>query len=147
MPVTVRDAAEADLPLLAAMNRRLIEDEGSRNPMDVAALERRFGQRLRDGWRVVVFDADDRPVGYALYQHRADDYDASKPVVYVRQFYIERDRRRAGLGRQAYAALEGLLPAGCVVELEALETNPVGAAFWRSLGFAPYCTTLKRTAP
>ena len=32
MSLLIRPANEADLPLLAQMNKRLIEDEGSRNP-------------------------------------------------------------------------------------------------------------------
>ena len=42
MKITAHSATEADLPLLAEMNRRLIEDEGSENPMTVAELQQRM---------------------------------------------------------------------------------------------------------
>ena len=38
MPLLIHPANEADLPLLAQMNKRLIEDEGSRNPMSLDQL-------------------------------------------------------------------------------------------------------------
>ena len=38
MPLLIRPATKSDLPILAQMNRRLIEDEGSRNPMSIAEL-------------------------------------------------------------------------------------------------------------
>lgn len=50
------------------MNKRLIEDEGSRNPMSVAQLaERMRGWRLGD-WEARLFLADEQVVGYALFQ-------------------------------------------------------------------------------
>ena len=45
MSLVVRPANEADLLLLAQMNKRLIEDEGSRNPMSLDQL----ADRMR-GW-------------------------------------------------------------------------------------------------
>ena len=42
MDLTLRQAERADLPLLAQMNKHLIEDEGSANLMTVGELERRM---------------------------------------------------------------------------------------------------------
>lgn len=41
MALAIRVATEADLPLLARMNRHLIEDEDSRNRMFLGALAAR----------------------------------------------------------------------------------------------------------
>lgn len=159
----LRPASRVDLPHLAQMNQRLIQDEGSRNPMNVAQLEARLHGWLDSGaWTVDVIETEDgrgtteeeelrttphalRIIGYAVYQQRADDYDPSQPVVYVRQFYIERERRGQGLGRRAFAQLaEERFPPGATLVLEVLATNPRGRRFWESLGFHEYCTTLKR---
>ena len=42
-------ATTADLPLLAKLNKQLIEDEGHRNPMTVAELETRMRNWLESG--------------------------------------------------------------------------------------------------
>lgn len=158
MAVFIRSAMGADLPKLAQMNKRLIEDEGSRNPMDVAQLEARLrGWLDRGEWQIDVIELHDptirithhasRLIGYAVYQRRADDYDPMQPVVYVRQFYIEREWRGQGLGRRAFRQLAAeRFPPGATLTLEVLATNPRGRRFWESVGFSAYCTTLKLQA-
>ena len=163
MRFSLRTASGADLPYLAQMNQQLIQDEGSRNPMNVAQLEARLRGWLDSGeWTVDVVETEDegrttgeegirntphalRIIGYAVYQQRADDYEPSQPVVYVRQFYIERERRGQGLGRRAFAQLaKERFPPGATLVLDVLATNPRGRQFWESLGFHTYCTTMTR---
>jgi len=125
------------------MNRRLIEDEGSRNPMSLAELQNRMGEWLRDEWQIELFVDEDAAVGYAVYQFRRDVYELNKVVVYLRQLYIERDRRSRGLGSRAVKLLaQTRFPAGCRIEVDVLASNPRGARFWSQVGFQPYCTTL-----
>lgn len=139
-----REATEADVPLLARMNRRLIEDEGSPNPMSLEQLQSRMEGWLRDGWQVLLFDAEAGCVGYTLFQQRRDDYLPEKPVIYVRHFFIESEHRGSGLGSRIFSLLkEQRFPRPCTVVLEVLATNPRGLHFWESQGFQPYCTTLK----
>jgi GNAT superfamily N-acetyltransferase len=145
MPVAIRPATEADLPLLAAMNRRLIEDEGSRNRMSIDELRERMRGWLAGEWRVAVLDEDGAVVGYAVWQERRDQYDPDRAVVHLRQFYVEREHRRRGIGRRAFELLVARFPPGATIDIDVLATNPGGHAFWRSLGFETYCTTMKRT--
>lgn len=63
-----RLATAADLPLLAAMNRRLIEDEGSRNPMTLTQLEERMRQRRATDYAATLFEQAGETVAYALYR-------------------------------------------------------------------------------
>jgi GNAT superfamily N-acetyltransferase len=164
--ITSRAATYADLPRLAAMNQRLIQDERSRNPMTLNQLEARLRAWLDTGdWHIDLIEiapdepldasrptprhsragGNPRPIGYTVYQHRHDDYDPSQPIVYVRQFYIERDWRGRGWGRRAFALLaRERFPAGSTITLEALASNPGGYRFWASLGFTDYCVTMKR---
>jgi GNAT superfamily N-acetyltransferase len=125
------------------MNRRLIEDEGSRNPMSITGLQDRMGDWLRGEWKVELFSEEGAVVGYAVYQFRNDIYEPDKVVVYLRQLYIERDRRSRGLGGRAVKLLaQTCFPAGCRIEVDVLASNPRGAKFWAQVGFQPYCTTL-----
>jgi GNAT superfamily N-acetyltransferase len=142
--LSLRPASAGDLALLAAMKRRLIEDEGSYNPMALPELEQRMRALLEGGWRVDLFCVGAACAGYALYQLRRDDYDPQLQVVFVRHFYLERDLRGHGLGRQAFELLAAKrFPAGCQVALDVLASNPAGLAFWTRLGFQLYATSLK----
>ena len=126
------------------MNKRLIEDEGSRKPMSVDELRQRMNGWLRGDWTVDLLLEEGAIVGYVVYQLRQDEYDQDKTVVYVRQFYIERDQRNRGLGSAAFKALaQSRFPAECTIVLEVLATNPRSYSFWRKVGFQPYCTTMK----
>jgi GNAT superfamily N-acetyltransferase len=142
--LTLRDANQSDLPLLAAMNRRLIEDEGSRNPMSLDELRERVASWLAGDWRVVLFEADGACMGYAVLRECSGESAPIQPVVHVRQFFVERDYRRRGIGRCAFELLASGFAPGASVEIDVLATNPGGIAFWQRLGFETYCTTMTR---
>ena len=143
MSLLIRSANEADLPLLAQMNKRLIEDEGSRNPMSLNELAERMRAWLLGDWQVKLFATDTGIAGYAVYQTRRDEYFPDQTIVYLRQFYIEREMRGQGLGTMAFRALATEdFPPGCRVVIDVLASNPRGDDFWRHVGFQPYCTTM-----
>lgn len=144
--IELRRATMADAPLLAAMNRQLIEDERSRNPMSPAELEARMRGWLADDWTAVLIARADEVAGYALYQERRDTYFPDQRTIYLRQLFVARDQRGHGVGRATIATLlREWFPADATVELDVLESNPAGQRFWRSVGFAPYATTYRHT--
>lgn len=133
-----RRAADADVPLLAELNRQLIEDEGHANPMSPIELENRMRAWLVRPYTAVLFTGGGRVVGYALYRSETTG-------IFLRQFFICRDRRRRGCGRAAIDLLfQRVWPDGTMVTLEALCTNHAGIAFWHALGFEDYSLTLRR---
>lgn len=143
MALLIQAATEADLPLLAQMNKCLIEDEGSYNPMSTDELQQRMQGWLRGDWQVELFVDGDTVVGYVVYQFRRDDYFPDRVVVYLRQFYIERAKRNRGLGNLAIRTLaQKHFPAECTIVIDALASNPKGYQFWAKVGFQPYCTTM-----
>ncbi len=131
------------------MNKQLIEDEGHRNPMSIPELAQRMRGWLQSGWKTDIFVqanalADDTIIGYALYQHRKDEFFPDQPVVYLRQFLIERKYRNQGLGRLALQELfKARFPSRCTVVVDVLTANERGLSFWRQVGFQPYQMTLK----
>jgi ribosomal protein S18 acetylase RimI-like enzyme len=99
---------------------------------------------LASNWRAVVVEMDSEAVGYLLFQFRTDEYRPSDSTVYVRQFFIGRNYRSRGIGRQAFSMIrERFFPKVSSVVLEVLEANAQARRFWISLGFKPYCTTMK----
>jgi ribosomal protein S18 acetylase RimI-like enzyme len=147
MPLIMRSATEADIPALAAMNKRLIEDEDSRNPMSVAELQQRMHGWLIGDWQVRVFEEENNGVvGYAIFQSRPDEYFAENQIVYLRQLYVAPEYRSRGVSQQAVQLLrEGEFPEGCTVVIDVLATNPRGQHFWSKVGFESYCTTMRLT--
>ena len=89
---------------------------------------------------------EDDAVGYALYRPTDPDSEGSGGL-YLRQFFIARDRRRSGSGRRAFACFRKEVLEGRPLRLEVLRSNPGGEAFWRACGLVPYCTTYTTPAP
>ncbi|NLT73904.1 MAG: GNAT family N-acetyltransferase [Chloroflexi bacterium] len=130
-------ATEADLPLLARMNRDLIRDEGHRNAMSLADLEERMRGWLRGEYNAVVFRQADRIVAYLLY--RTDG-----AGVYVRQLFVAREVRRRGIGAAALGLMaREVWPADARISLEVLAHNSAALDFYRALGFVPYAISLE----
>jgi GNAT superfamily N-acetyltransferase len=136
MKLTWREATDSDLGLLAEWNHQLIRDEGHRNPMTVTQLAERMKAWLAGEYRAVLF-SDTEPVGYALFRKE-------KELIYLRQFFVRRERRRNGIGREAFSMLrEQIWPRGMRLTVDVLCQNQGGVAFWRSVGYRDYCLTLE----
>jgi len=119
------------------MNARLIRDERARTDLDRAGLESRMRGWLDDAYSAVLFERETRPVAYALYREDAHG-------VYLRQFFVQPEERRCGLGRAAVEALRAdVWPQGARITLEVLRHNADGLAFWRAIGFTEYAITLE----
>ncbi|WP_090799830.1 GNAT family N-acetyltransferase [Asanoa ishikariensis] len=133
--LVARSAALVDAPLLAVLNRHLIEDQHHHSTATDADLEARMRRWISGGQYAVAFiERGGLPVAYAVWR---DDEDG----IYVRQFFVSRDHRREGLGRAGFAVLRerwGDKP----VKLDALVHNERGLAFWRALGFRDYSLIL-----
>jgi GNAT superfamily N-acetyltransferase len=143
----MRAAGLEDVALLARLNRELAEDVGDhillRSRPD---FEARMRALLAEGHQAVIFEEDDggRATGavaeaaaYALYLDRGDE-------IYLRQFYVSRDRRRRGVGRRALALLMNeAWPPDRRLTVDTFAANQAGLAFWRSVGFRDHLVSLK----
>lgn len=121
------------------MNKRLIIDEGHRNPMSLAESTERMRGWLASEYEAVLFDCGDQVnVGYALYRYDTD-------WVYLRQLFVATEHRRQGVGKGAMAWLiANAWPKQQRVRLDLLIGNPAAVAFWHSMGFEDYCITMER---
>ncbi len=134
-------AGVKDASALAEMNRQMIEDEGYRGPLSLPKLKTRMKEWLRSGGYEAVFflDEDDSKVGYALFQRQEDAFFFAKRQVFLRHLFVERGRRRRGIGKQAFKALgEEFWTGASRVDLHVLIKNRIGIDFWHSLGFKDY---------
>jgi GNAT superfamily N-acetyltransferase len=133
-----RDATGTDVPMLAAFNERLIEDEWD-GGMSRDRLEARFHRWLADGdYRALLFTEAGETVAYALVS-------VDEESAYVRHFYVLDAHRDRGVGRRAVELLlREVVPPTARVTLDVLASNTVGHRFWRSVGFTDYAVRMER---
>lgn len=132
-----RRAVGADACLLGAMNQRLIQDEGHRNPMTLPELQERMRGWLEGEYSAVIFDDAAGVAAYALFRDEPEQ-------IFLRHLYVERDRRRRGYGLEAIQILRrNVWPADKRVTLDVLIANHAAISFWKKAGFREYCLTLE----
>ena len=131
-----RFAMLKDVPMLARMNRQLVDDEGHRNRMQTDAwLEKRMRGFLTGEYRAVLFELDGRTVAYVLFTDRTEGGD----TVYLRQIFVDRAYRRKGVGREIMRILrDEIWPPDKRITVGVLKSNRAAIAFYRSIGFEPY---------
>jgi GNAT superfamily N-acetyltransferase len=136
-----RVANFADVPIVARMNQQLIEDEGHRNPMNLAELESRMRSMIEGDYTATLFEWHGRLVAYALWREEPD-------WVYLRQFFVARDYRRRGIGSRAVRKLTcEIWPPGQRIRVDVLIGNQPALEFWRAAGFVDYLITLEMERP
>ena len=89
MPLTARRAFPSDADLLGFLNHQLIRDEGHRSRMTVPELQERMRRWLAGDYIAVLFDREAELIAYALYREESD-------LIYLRQLFVQRHRRRQG---------------------------------------------------
>jgi len=123
----IKKATLEDLDILAVMNKQLIEDEQHDNSMDLEALKERMKEFLLHEYEAYLFQTTGVITGYALVNQEREP-------VYLRQFFICRDRRRSGLGKACFQLLLTELDVE-QLDVEVMYWNEMGYKFWKSLGF------------
>ena len=136
-----RKAIESDAPLLAEINRQLIDDEWGGGGMSLASLEERMRRWIADGeYAALIFEEDGAAAAYALVS--IDDDSA-----YIRHFYVLGEHRGRGVGRRAITTLlNDVIPKGVRITLDVLASNTTGHRFWQSVGFSDYSVRMERAA-
>jgi GNAT superfamily N-acetyltransferase len=139
MKLAWRLARPEDARALALLNRQLIEDERHDNRMTVDELAERLGGRIADDeYRVVLFLDEDSLVAFATLHLEGR-------LAYLLQFFVERARRRQGVGRRAIEILfSEIIPADRRTVVECMVWNEAGLAFWREQGFQDRYVGLSR---
>jgi len=133
--IEIRECTLEDITLLAEMNKQLIEDEKSNNPIDIIQLQNRMADFLRNGYRAFFFTVNKEVVGYAL-------CDMTKEPKYLRQFLIKREERRKHYGQDAFNVLLKNIDVK-EIEIDVLKWNEAGIRFWEKIGFVEQWKRMK----
>ena len=134
-----RYAVEADAPLLAQINRQLIDDEWGGGGMSLEGLEDRIRGWIADGgYHAILFQEQEEIVAYALVSVDEDS-------AYIRHFFVLHEHRIRGVGRRAVEILfRDIIPPTARVTLDVLASNRAGHRFWHSVGFTNYSIRMER---
>jgi len=132
-----RRATSNDCALLAELNHQLIRDEGHRNKMTVPELEQRMKNWLASEYVALLFEQNGEIVAYALYREQPEE-------IYLRQFFVLKNRRRQGIGRELVEHLRtNFWPRNKRLTLEVLVENKAAISFWRVVGYKDYSLAME----
>ena len=136
MTVSIRPAARADLPLIAALIRELAEYEKLSH--EVRFDEAQLGEHLfgtRPMAEVVIGEVDSTPQGFALFFHNFSTFEGC-PGIYLEDLFVRPAARGAGLGKALLAHLAATaLQRGCKrLEWSVLDWNEPSIGFYKNLG-------------
>jgi GNAT superfamily N-acetyltransferase len=137
---TIREAVEADVPLVASLIRELAEYEKLLQEVKLtedglrAAL---FGQRR--GAEVAIAERHDgEPLGFALFFHNFSTF-LGLPGIYLEDLFVRPQHRGSGVGRALLQHLARLAQErGCGrLEWAVLDWNEAAIGFYLHIGARP----------
>jgi GNAT superfamily N-acetyltransferase len=129
-----------DADVLGRLNAQLSEDEGAEPiglPSAYVARMRAWLERGR--YQAAAARQGEEVLAYVLWHDDADYGD-----VFVRQYFVSRERRGAGHGRQLFEQAISQFWPGRPLRLDVYDSNPRGRAFWERIGFTPYSRLMRR---
>lgn len=137
--MSIREATEADVPLILRFIRELADYE--KLPHECVATEAQvratlFGERRYA--EVVIAEEDGEPAGFALFFHNYSTF-LARPGIYLEDLYVRPEFRGRGTGRALLAHLQELArQRNCGrVEWAVLNWNEPAIRFYKSLGARP----------
>lgn len=105
--------------------------------MSVPELEQRMRGWLVSEYAAVIFERDGEIVAYALYREKPEE-------IYLRQFFVARNRRRKGIGRKAIEILRSQIwPRNKRLTVDVLVQNVIAVLFWRAMGYKDFYLALE----
>ena len=138
--VRIRQAVEADVPLVAALIRELAEFERLLHEVtltEAALRDALFGERP---YAEVAIAEDERelPLGFALFFHTYSTF-LGRPGLYLEDLFVRPRHRGAGVGSALLRHLARLAERrGCArLEWAVLDWNEAAIDFYRRLGARP----------
>ena len=136
MTLRLRDATEADLPVLLRLVRALASYEKLEHEARATEADFRralFGEPARA--EALLAELDGEPVGFALWFHSFSTFEG-RPGLYLEDIFVEPAHRGRGIGRAIFRDLaRRAVAAGCArLEWSVLDWNAPAVGFYRGLG-------------
>ena len=137
--LNLRNATEADVPLILRFIRELAEYERLAHECvatEELVRETLFGERRYA--EVIIAEHDGEPAGFALFFHNYSTF-LARPGIYLEDLYVRPELRGHGIGKALLARLAALaVERNCGrLEWAVLNWNEPAIRFYRSLGALP----------
>ena len=137
--LNLRNATEADVPLILRFIRELAEYERLAHECvatEESVRETLFGERRYA--EVIIAEHDGEPAGFALFFHNYSTF-LARPGIYLEDLYVRPELRGHGIGKALLARLAALaVERNCGrLEWAVLNWNEPAIRFYRSLGALP----------
>jgi GNAT superfamily N-acetyltransferase len=137
--LTIREAAEADVALVASLIRELADYERLLHEVRLSEDVLRdalFGERRYA--EVAIAEVDGETAGFALFFHNFSTF-LGRPGIYLEDLFVRPPHRGAGVGRALLRHLAQLAEErGCGrLEWAVLDWNEQAIGFYRGLGARP----------
>ena len=135
----IRNATEADVPLILGFIRKLGEYE--RLTQEVVATEEQLRATLfgaRPVAEVLIAEWEGTPAGFALFFHNYSTF-LAQPGIYLEDLFVDIEHRGRGLGKALLRRLAQLaVERGCGrLEWSVLDWNEPAIGFYKKLGAKP----------
>ena len=135
----IRNASEADVPLILGFIRKLGEYE--RLTQEVVATEEQLRATLfgaRPVAEVLIAEWEGAPAGFALFFHNYSTF-LAQPGIYLEDLFVDIEHRGRGLGKALLTRLAQLaVERGCGrLEWSVLDWNEPAIGFYKKLGAKP----------
>lgn len=138
--VRIRQAVEADVPLVAALIRELAEFERLLHEVTLteAALRDALFRERPYAEVAIAEDEREQPLGFALFFHTYSTF-LGRPGLYLEDLFVRPRHRGAGVGSALLRHLARLAERrGCArLEWAVLDWNEAAIDFYRRLGARP----------
>ena len=139
MEISIKFAAEADVPLILDFITQLAEYE--KLPHEMIATEAGLRQGLfgaRPYAECLIARMDGNPAGFALFFHNFSTF-LAKPGIYLEDLFVYPALRGNGIGKALLLRLAGVArERGCGrLEWSVLDWNTSAQEFYRKLGALP----------
>ena len=137
--MSIREATQADLPLITSLVRELAEYEKLAHQAvatEADFAESLFGPSPKAYARIVEHEG--QPAGFAIYFYNYSTF-LGRPGIYVEDVFVRPEFRRNGFGRALfkYLAQKAVAEKCGRMEWWVLDWNEPAINFYRGLGAAP----------
>jgi GNAT superfamily N-acetyltransferase len=137
--ISVRPAAESDLPLILHLIESLAEYERMRDQCFATGENLRatlFGEH--PAAEILIASIANEPMGFALFFHNYSTF-LAQPGIFLEDLFVKPEARGKGVGRALLSSLARLaVDRNCGrLEWNVLDWNELAISFYRSLGAIP----------
>ena len=137
--MSIRPAAESDLPLILHLIESLAEYERLRD--QCVATEEKLRATLfgeHPSAEVLIASIDDEPLGFALFFRNYSTF-LAQPGIFLEDLFVKPEARGKGVGHALLASLARLaVERNCGrLEWNVLDWNELAISFYRKIGAVP----------